>query len=125
MHTPQQDPILLFLHMFLSEVGAPNRSAPLPMGNPGSASDNSLLLVKMAGNDEMFDFKCKLIEEIKMYPAICDKAHPDHFWCNKKDAIFEAIGAALGVTGKFYFSHSIKHVVLRGKSITVHNNCKK
>ena len=33
----------------------------------------------MAGSDEMFEFKCKLIEEIKMYPAINDKAHPDHF----------------------------------------------
>ena len=38
-----------------------------------------------------------------MYPAIYDKAHADHFRRNKKDAIFEAIGAALGVTGKFYF----------------------
>ena len=58
--------------------------------------------IKMA-LDDMFDFKCKLIEEIKLYPAIYDKAHPDHLRRNKKDAIFEAIGAALGVTGKFYF----------------------
>ena len=52
----------------------------------------------MVGSDDMFEFKCKLIEEIKMYPA-----HADHFRRNKKDAIFEAIGAALKVTGKFYF----------------------
>ena len=51
----------------------------------------------------MFDLKCKLIEEIKLYPAIYDKANPDHSHRNKKDAIFEAIGMALGVTGKFYF----------------------
>ena len=51
----------------------------------------------------MFDFKCKLIEEIKLYPAIYDTAHPDHLCRNKKDAIFEAIGVALGVTGKFFF----------------------
>ena len=51
----------------------------------------------------MFEFKCKLIEEIKMYPAIYDKALPDHFRRNKKDAIFKAIGAVLGVTGKIYF----------------------
>ena len=57
----------------------------------------------MAGNDDMFDFKCKLIEEIKMYLAIYDKAHTDHYRRNKKDAIFEAIGAALRVTGKFLF----------------------
>ena len=53
-------------------------------------------------SDDMFDFKCKLIEEVKLYPAIYDKAHPDHLRRNKKDAIFEAIGAALGVTAKFY-----------------------
>ena len=70
----------------------------------------------MAGSDDMFEFKCKLIEEIKMYLAIYDKAHADHFRRNKKDAIFEAIGAALGVTGKFYFLFSIKHVVTTGKS---------
>ena len=56
--------------------------------------------IKMV-SDDMFDFKCKL-EEIKLYPAKYDKAHPDHLCRNKKDAIFEAIGAALGVTGKFY-----------------------
>ena len=38
-----------------------------------------------------------------MYPAIYYKARVDHFRRNKKDAIFEAIGAVLGVTGKFYF----------------------
>ena len=59
--------------------------------------------IKMAGSDEMFKFKCKLIEEIKMYPAIYDKAHPDHFRRNKKDVILDAIGAVLGVTGKIYF----------------------
>ena len=53
-------------------------------------------------SDDMFDFKCKLIEEIKLYPTIYYKAHPDHLRRNKKDSIFEAIGAALGVTGKFY-----------------------
>ena len=51
----------------------------------------------------MFDFKCKLIDKIKLYPAIYNKAHPDHSHRNKKDAIFEAIRVALGVTGKFYF----------------------
>ena len=65
----------------------------------------------------MFDFKCKLIEEIKLYPSIYDKAHPDHLRRNKKDAIFEAIGAALGVTGKFYCSFSMKHMIITGKSI--------
>ena len=54
-------------------------------------------------SDDMFDFKCKLIEEIKLYLAICDKAHVDHSHHNKKDAIFEAIGVTLGVTGKFHF----------------------
>ena len=57
----------------------------------------------MAGSDDMFEFKCKLIEEINMYPAIYDQVHVDHFRRNKKYAIFEAIGAVLGVTGKFYF----------------------
>ena len=57
----------------------------------------------MAGSDDMFEFKCKLIEEIKMYPAIYDKVHPDHFGSNKKNATFEAIGAVLRVTGKIYF----------------------
>ena len=54
-------------------------------------------------SDDMFEFKCKLIEELKLYPAIYDKANPDHSHRNKKGAIFEAIGVALGVTGKFYF----------------------
>ena len=45
----------------------------------------------MARSNEMFEFKCKLIEEIKMYPAIYDKAHPDHFRRNKKDAIFRPL----------------------------------
>ena len=57
----------------------------------------------MARSDEMFEFKCKLIEEIKMYSAIDDKAHPDHFRRNKKDTIFEAISAVLGVSGEIYF----------------------
>ena len=57
----------------------------------------------MAGLDNMFEFKCKLIEEIKICTAIYDKAQPDHFRRNKKDTIFEAIGAVLGVTGKIYF----------------------
>ena len=46
-----------------------------------------------------------------------DKAHPDHLGRNKKDARFEAIGAALGVSGKFYFSFSMKHVIITGKSV--------
>ena len=54
-------------------------------------------------SDDMFEFKCKLIEEIKLYPAIYDKANPDHSHTNKKDAIFKAIRVALEVTGKFYF----------------------
>ena len=58
--------------------------------------------IKMV-SDDMFDFKGILIEEIKLYPAIYDKANLDHSCRNKKDAIFEAIRAALGVTGKFYF----------------------
>ena len=70
----------------------------------------------MAGLDDMFEFKCKLIKEIKMYPAIYEKAHADHFRRNKKDAIFEIIGATLGVTGKFYFLFSIKHMLTLGKS---------
>ena len=57
-------------------------------------------------SDDMFDFKCKLIEEIKLFLAIYDKANLDHSHRNKKDAIFEAIKAALGVTGKFLFFHS-------------------
>ena len=59
--------------------------------------------IEVAGSDELFEFKCKLIGEIKMYPAIYDKAHPDHFRRNKKDAIFEAIGAVLRVSGEIYF----------------------
>ena len=50
----------------------------------------------------MFDFKCKLMEEMKLCPAIYNKANPDHLCRNRKDAIFEAIRVALGVTGKFY-----------------------
>ena len=57
-------------------------------------------------SDDMFDFKCKLIEEIKLYPAIYDKVNLDHLRRNKNDAIFEAIGAALVITGKFLFFHS-------------------
>ena len=60
-------------------------------------------MLKMAASDDMFKFKCKLIEEVKLYQAIYYKAHTDHSCHNKNDAIFEAIGAALGVTGKFYF----------------------
>ena len=75
-------------------------------------------------SDDMFDFKCKLIEEIKLYP-VYDKANPDHSCRNKKDAIFEAIRVALGVTGKFYFfilnqTHGNNRKVL----IKLVNNCK-
>ena len=70
----------------------------------------------MAGSYNMFEFKCKLIEEIKTYPAIYDKAHADHFRRNKKDGIFEAIGVALGLTGKFYCHISIRHMVITGKA---------
>ena len=79
---------------------------------------------KMA-SDDLFEFKCKLIEEIKLYPSIYDKAHPDHSWKNKTDAIFEAIGVALGVTGKFYFAILNQ---TRGNNRKVYNklvnNCK-
>ena len=54
-------------------------------------------------SDDMFKFKCKLIEETKLYPAIYNKANPDHSQRNKTDTIFEAIGATLAVTGKFCF----------------------
>ena len=63
----------------------------------------------MAGSDEMFEFKCKLIEEIKMHPAIYDKAHLDHFRRNKKDQFSESVVG-------FLFQFSIKHMVITGKS---------
>ena len=48
---------------------------------------------------DMFAFRCNLMDEIRNYPCIYDKAHVDHYKRNKKQEIYDIIGTALGVTG--------------------------
>ena len=49
---------------------------------------------------DMFSFRCNLIDEIRNYPCIYDKAHVDHYKRNKKQEIYDIVGTALGVTGR-------------------------
>ena len=58
--------------------------------------------MKMAAQqDDDFEFKCNLIEEVREWPAIYDKAHPDHCDRIKRDNIWEQIALNLGKDGKF------------------------
>ena len=52
---------------------------------------------------DMFSFHCNLINKIINYPSIYDKAHVDHYKQNKKQEIYDIIGTALDVTGKFIY----------------------
>ena len=50
---------------------------------------------------DMFSFHHNLINEIQNYPCTYDKTHVGHFKCNKKQEVYDIIGTALGVRGKF------------------------
>ena len=65
--------------------------------------------------DEEFELKCRLIEEMQLYPLIYDKAHPFHYKKEKRDEIFDSIGAILGITGLYLL---FKCMILQGKART-------
>ena len=50
-------------------------------------------------NNDNFGFKCHLIEEIYKYPAIYDKANPNHYKRDHRVTIFNEIGVILGCDG--------------------------
>ena len=64
-------------------------------------------------NDAEYQIKIRLIDEIQYHPCIYDKAHKDHFQCDKKLEIFGTIGSLLNLDGKPLIS-----MILSRKSIT-------
>ena len=50
-----------------------------------------------------FHLKCSIIDEMKEYPILYDKAHPSHYKCDCKEEVNERIGAALDMEGNRIF----------------------
>ena len=62
-----------------------------------------------------FRLKCSIIDEIKEYPVLYDKAHPSHFKHDCKEEIYERIGAALDMEGNrifiiYYYLFTCYHI---------------
>ena len=49
-----------------------------------------------------YQFKLHIIEEMQNYPLIYHKANPHHYQRDKRQKIFEDIGAILGIEGKCF-----------------------
>ena len=60
---------------------------------------------KKAEREAEFRLKCSIIDEVKEYPVLYDKAHPNHFKRDCKDEVYERIGTALDLEGNriFYY----------------------
>ena len=56
--------------------------------------------LKREQKEAEFRLKCSIIDEIKEYPVLYDKADPSHFKHNCKEEIYERIGSALDMKGK-------------------------
>ena len=54
---------------------------------------------KKAEREAEFRLKCSIIDEIKEYPVLYDKAHPNHFRRDHKEEVYERIGTALDLEG--------------------------
>ena len=54
---------------------------------------------KKAEREAEFRLKCSIIDEIKEYPVLYDKAHPNHFRRDYKEEVYERIGTALDLEG--------------------------
>ncbi|MCG8620590.1 MAG: MADF domain-containing protein [Proteobacteria bacterium] len=54
---------------------------------------------KKAEREAEFRLKCSIIDEVKEYPVLYDKAHPNHFKCDHKEEVYERIGTALDIEG--------------------------
>ena len=50
-----------------------------------------------------FLLKCYIIDKIKEYPILYDKANPSHYKCDCKEKVYERIGAALDIEGNTIF----------------------
>ena len=51
-------------------------------------------------NDAEYKIKIRLIDEMQHHPCIYDKAHKDHYCCDKKFEVFGIIGSLLNLNGK-------------------------
>ena len=54
---------------------------------------------KKTEREAEFWLKCSIIDEIKEYPVLYDKAHPNHFRRDHKEEVYEQIGTALDLEG--------------------------
>ena len=50
-----------------------------------------------------FEVKNLLIDLVRENPLIYDKSHPDHFWANMRNEVWDNISGILSITGNFYF----------------------
>ena len=50
-----------------------------------------------------FEIKNLLIDLVRENPLIYDKSHPDHFWANMRNEVWDNISGILSITGNFYF----------------------
>ena len=54
---------------------------------------------KKAEREAEFRLKCSIIDEIKEYPVLYDKAHPNYFRRDHKEEVYKRIGTALDLEG--------------------------
>ena len=71
---------------------------------------------KKAEREAEFRLKCSIIDEVKEYPVLYDKAHPNHFKCDHKEEVYERIGSALDLEGNRIFYY----ILMYHKYLTVH-----
>ena len=50
--------------------------------------------------EDDYQLKLRIIEEMQNYPLIYDKANPHHYRRDKRQKIFDDIGAILGIEGE-------------------------
>ena len=57
----------------------------------------------MANNqqDQEFNLKCQLIDEVRQRPLLFNKGHPMHFIRGARNEEFASIGVILGISGQY------------------------
>ena len=50
-----------------------------------------------------FEIKNLLIDLVCENPLIYDKSHPDHFWANMRNEVWDNILGILSIPGNFFF----------------------
>ena len=73
----------------------PSEAADIIMTGKPLTKKQQEAKLKREQKEAEFRLKCSIIDEIKEYPVLYDKAHPSHFKQDYKEEIYERIGSAL------------------------------